>query len=140
MKTTMKAAILLLSGCIFFSQASLAGKPDKPPKPAPVDCVEFVDLGSACTYKLNQAHMTLGVYKDAFKSDKDFVGLRCKVVQSEVKMSEDKPADAFVKLDDSYNKIWILVSQRKLDKSAAALIADDIGVARDCAEEAEANQ
>jgi hypothetical protein len=134
MKTTTTAAILLLSGTIFFSQASLAGNPNKPPKPDPVDCVDFVELDSACTDKLAYAHMTLGVYEGDFKNAKDFVGLRCKVVSSEVKMSQDKPADALVTLEASFEKVWTLVSQRKLKKTAAYMIADDIAAARDCAE------
>jgi len=134
MKTTTTAALLLLSAIVFLPQASMAGKPDKPPKPEPVDCVDFVDLGSACSVDLLRAHTTLGDYKDAFKSEKDFVGLRCKVVSSEVKMSQDKPADAFIKLEASFEKIWTLVSQRKLDASAASIIAGDVAAARDCAE------
>jgi hypothetical protein len=137
MKTTTTAAILLLSGAIFFSQASLAGKPDKgdkPPKPDPVDCVDFPVTYSVCTDKLAYAHMTLGTYEGDFKNAKDFIGLRCKVVNSEIKMSEDKPADALLKLEASFEKVWTLVSQRKLKKTAAYMIADDIAAARDCAE------
>ena len=134
MNTTMKAAILLISGTIFFSQASLADNPNKPPKPAPTDCVYFVNLGSACAEKLNTAHGTLGTYATSFKSDRDFVGLRCKVVESEVKMYEDKATDALAKLEKSYEKVWTLVSQRKLGESEASLIAADIATARDCAD------
>ena len=133
MKTTTTAAILLLSGAIFFSQASLAGKPDNKP-PSKDNCVDFVPLYSGCTDELAYAHMTLDTYQGAFKNDKDFVGLSCKVVSSEIKMSEDKPADALLKLEASFEKVWTLVSQRKLKKTAAYMIATDIAAARDCAE------
>ena len=38
-------------------------------------------------------------------------------------------------LDDSFNKVWTLVSQNKLDSTAASRIATDIAAARDCAED-----
>ena len=133
MKTSIKAAIVLLSGTIFFSQASLAGRPDN--KPPPKDnCVDFVLLGTACTDLLAYAHNTLSGNQDDFKNEKDFFGLSCKVVSSEIKMLEDKPADAFLKLEASFEKVWTLVSQRKLEKTAAYMIANDIAAARDCAE------
>ena len=133
MKITTKAAILLLSGTIFFSQASLAGKPNNKPPPK-TDCASFVSLDAACSSALQTAHQTLGTFQGDFKADRDFAGLRCKVTQSEVKVSDGKPADAFKKLDDSYMKVWTLASQNKLDSTAASMIAADIKTARDCAE------
>jgi len=135
MKTTIKAAILLLSGTIFFSQASLADNPNKPPKPAPSDCMDFpVELGSLCAEALYDAHDTLGTYATSFKSDKDFFGLRCKVVEAEVKMDQDKALDALKKLEKSHDKVYLLASQRKLDKTISGIIAKDIATARDCAD------
>ena len=138
MKTTTTAAILLLSGAIFFSQASLAGnqdKPDKGDRPAPVDCVDFPVTYSACAVALSDVHRELGVaneYPSAFKNFKDYVGLRCKVVESENKMSQDKPANALLKLEDSLDKIGTLRSQRKLEPSAAESLKWWMGEAIEC--------
>jgi len=140
MKTTTKAAILLLSGTIFFSHASLAGnkdKPDKGDKPVPEDCDLFPVTYSVCALALSDVHRELGVANEdpsAFKNSKDYVGLRCKVVNSQNKMSQDKPADALLKLEDSLDKIGTLRSQRKLEPSAADSLEWWMGEAIKCVE------
>jgi hypothetical protein len=105
----MKAAILLLSGTIFFSQASFAGKPDN--KPPPKDTCTFQKQGS-----------------------RDFGSLTCKVAASDVKISQDKPADAELKLSDSVVKIGTLYTQGKIDTYEAAMDMEDaMEEARACA-------
>jgi hypothetical protein len=128
---TMAALSLFACAILVLPLSSFAGKPD------PTDC-EFQALDTACSAELAAAYMTLGENMDAFVSknaDSDFYGLRCKVVGSEVKMSQDKPYDAYKKLDDSYNKIWTLLAQRKIDSESSAMeMADDIYEALSCVE------
>lgn len=132
MKTTMKAAILLLSGTILFSQASLAGKPDN--KPPPKDTCTFQEKADVCASELLLAYDTLVVNADAFKSSRDFGGLTCKVAASDVKISQDKPADAELKLSDSVVKIETLYTQGKIDTYEAAMdMASAMEDARACA-------
>jgi hypothetical protein len=130
MKTTVKAAILLLSGTIFFSQASFAGKPDN--KPPPKDTCTFQEQAAACASELLLAYEALNA--DAFKSSRDFGSLTCKVAASDVKISQDKPADAELKLSDSVVKIGTLYTQGKIDTYEAAMDMEDaMEEARACA-------
>jgi hypothetical protein len=134
MKTTVKAAILLLSGTIFFSQASFAGKPDN--KPPPKDTCTFQEQAqaAACASELLLAYGALVVNADAFKSSRDFGSLTCKVAASDVKISQDKPADAELKLSDSVVKIGTLYTQGKIDTYEAAMDMEDaMEEARACA-------
>lgn len=132
MKTTVKAAILLLSGTIFFSQASFAGKPDN--KPPPKDTCTFQKQAAACASELLLAYDALVVNADAFKSSRDFGSLTCKVAASDVKISQDKPADAELKLSDSVVKIGTLYTQGKIDTYEAAMDMEDaMEEARACA-------
>jgi len=129
MKTTMKAAILLLSGTILLSQASLAGKPG--PKPEPEPCT-FQAVAEACGSELLLAYQTLD--PAAFKNARDYAGLTCKVAASDVKISQDKPADAEQKLSASVVKIETLFTQRKIDTyEAASDMAEAMEDARACA-------
>ena len=115
MKTTMKAALLLLSGTIFFSQASLAGKP-----PAG-DCTYIpTNPATACTAQIEAASIRLTDAEGAFTSKRgaqNFEGLTCKVAAAETKMASDKAEDAYYKLSDSALKIETLRNQGKLDIS-----------------------
>jgi hypothetical protein len=132
MKTTVKAAILLLSGTIFFSQASFAGKPDN--KPPPKDTCTFQEQAAACASEFLLAYEALVVNADAFKSSRDFGSLTCKVAASDVKISQDKPADAELKLSDSVVKIGTLYTQGKIDTYEAAMDMEDaMEEARACA-------
>ena len=132
MKTTVKAAILLLSGTIFFSQASFAGKPDN--KPPPKDTCTFQEQAAACASEFLLAYEALVVNADAFKSSRDFGSLTCKVAASHVKISQDKPADAELKLSDSVVKIGTLYTQGKIDTYEAAMDMEDaMEEARACA-------
>ena len=132
MKTTVKAAILLLSGTIFFSQASFAGKPDN--KPPPKDTCTFQKQAAACASEFLLAYEALVVNADAFKSSRDFGSLTCKVAASDVKISQDKPADAELKLSDSVVKIGTLYTQGKIDTYEAAMDMEDaMEEARACA-------
>jgi hypothetical protein len=132
MKTTTKAAILLLSGTIFFSQASLAGKPDN--KPPPKDECTFQAVATACASELLLAYQTLGVNKSEFKSSRDFGGLTCKVAAADAKIAQDKAADAERKLSDSVVKIETLFTQGKIKTyDAATDMADAMEDARACA-------
>jgi hypothetical protein len=119
MKTTTTAAILLLSGTIFFSQASLAGK--KGAKPPLKDCTFIATSpATACTDKIAAASTRLSDSKAAFSSKRgaqNFEGLSCKVALAEVKMGKDKAEDAYYKLTDSALKIETLRNQGKLDIS-----------------------
>jgi len=138
MKTTTKAAILLLSGTILFSQASFAGKPDNKPPPKPA-CT-FQAVATACASELLLAYDMLVVYEDEFRKSRDFGGLTCKVAGSDVKISQDKPGDAERSLSDSVVKIETLFSQGKIDTyEAASDMAEAMEDARACAE-AEANK
>lgn len=138
MKTTMKAAILLLSGTIFLSQASLAGKPDN--KPPPKDACDFDAVATACATELMIADRTLRLNESEFKSSRDFGGLVCKVSASDLKISKDKFADAELKLSDSAIKIQTLFAQGKIKSyEAASDMGEAMEDARACAE-AEANK
>jgi len=136
----MKAAILLLSGIIFFSQASLAGPPGA------TDCpLAASDPVHACTTELISTYFLLAekYADDAFTSKNNatsnFFSLRCKVAFSEVKMSEDKPANAAKKLYASWIKVQDLDNQDKLESVAAAELASSFYEAWACAD-AEANK
>ena len=132
MKTTMKAAILLLSGCIFFSQASLAGKPDN--KPPPKDACDFDAVATACADELFAAYKALEWNKFEFKSDRDFGGLTCKVAAADAKIAQGKAPDAELKLSDSVVKIETLYTQGKIDTYEAAMdMASAMEDARACA-------
>jgi len=137
MKTTTTAALLLMSAIVFLPQASLAGDKAKPPKLDPIDC-PFKARATACTDKLEDAHDILGMFSGNFVSknaDKDFFGLRCKVAFSEIKMKQDKPADAELKLYDSVVKIRTLYNQGKIDDyQASEDMAEAMEEARACAE------
>ena len=135
MKTVMKAA-LLLSVSFFFSQASLAGGngngPDKDVPPPKGDCT-FQAVATECASLLKLAYEMLD--PRVFKNDRDYAGLTCKVAASDVKIAEDKPADAELKLSDSVMKIETLASQGKiLDYDAAMAMAEAMEDARACAE------
>ena len=133
MKTTMKAAILLLGGTLFFSQAGLAGKPDN--KPPPKDPCDFLAVATACATELETADLTLRVNEFEFKSSRDFGSLVCKVSASDLKISQDKPADAELKLSDSVVKINTLFTQGKISSYEAAMdMAEAMEDARACAE------
>jgi len=134
MKTTTTAAVLLLSAIVFLPQASLADRPDKP---APEDCVDFPVTYSDCAVPLSDVHRELGTANEdpsAFKNFGDYVGLRCKVVESELKMAQDKPDDALLKLEKSLDKIGMLDSKLKLEKSAATSLKWWMGEAIKCVE------
>jgi len=141
MKNLNTAALLLLSISVLASQSSIAGKPDnpggKPDKPDLVDC-EFVEMDTACTANLLGASNTLYIYRPAFvskKADDSYFGFRCKVADAEVKMSQNKPLDAFYSLEKAVAKVWKLFSQRKIDtyKNAEA-IASSLEAAMSCAD------
>jgi N-acetylmuramic acid 6-phosphate (MurNAc-6-P) etherase len=138
MKTTMKAAILLLGGTLFFSQAGLAGKPDN--KPPPKEECSFFAAATACTVELAHAYEMLVVNQSEFNKSRDYGALTCKVSASDIKISQDKPADAELKLSDSVVKINTLFTQGKISSYEAAMdMADAMEDARACAE-AEANK
>lgn len=138
MKTVIKAA-LLLSVSFFFSQASLAGgngngKPDKDVPPPKDDCT-FHAVALDCAYQLDHAYDMLVTNVDAFKNARDYGGLTCKVAASDMKIAEDKPQDAELKLSDSVMKIETLVSQGKINDYYAAMdMAEAMERARACAE------
>jgi hypothetical protein len=119
MKTTMKAALLLLSGTIFFSQASWAAKPTG-------DCA-FPDGGSqygdiTLALETIYADLAAAYHADQFtskKKDQNYFGLRCKVVSSELKLQQEKPGDAAKSLLDSAMKVQTLGGQSKLEIDAA---------------------
>jgi len=129
----MKAAILLLSGTIFLSQASLAGKPDN--KPPPKDACDFHAVATACATELMIADRTLRLNESEFKNSRDFGGLTCKVSASDLKISQDKFADAELKLSNSAIKIQTLFAQGKIKSyEAASDMAEAMEDARACAE------
>ena len=122
MKTTMKAAILLLSGTIFFSQASLAGKGGGTDCPFPADSdSQYEEI----TTKLRGISMLLAeTYNDDLftsrkNAENNYFGLRCKVAFSENKMEQEKLEDAATKLLDSAMKVQNLGAQSKLEAGAA---------------------
>ena len=119
MKTTMKAAILLLSTTIFFSQASLAGKPDR--NPSEKDCPN-AELQTRCSVLLNDAYKLIG---DLFESDlvflsrnnaeQDAATLQCKVSGAEIKLAQDKDPEASMALYKAIEKVMSLEGQGKMD-------------------------
>ena len=140
MKTTMKAAILLLSGAIFFSQASLAGKGKPNDKPPPKDDCTFEAKATYCSDELQLAHDALKI--DVFKNSRDQTALQCKVADADLKISDGKFADAERKLFDSVTKIDTLYRQGKIldaegnpDPVATAEMIRVMGVARLCADD-----
>ena len=140
MKTTMKAAILLLSGAIFFSQASLAGKGKPNDKPPPkVEC-PFDEAAIDCKDTLRPAYETLNI--DKFKSSRDYTALQCKVRDADLKISDGKFANAESKLSDAATKIDTLYRQGKIldaegnpDLVATLKMAGAIEDARLCADD-----
>jgi hypothetical protein len=141
MKNLTTAALLLLSVFILAPQASFAGKPGG--KPVPVDCdfiVHDIKTETACTEELFEAHDTLGKFSRAFKSEKDYIGLRCKVAAAQIKTEQNKPLDAFYSLEKSEAKIWTLFYQRKINSyykinsyDVADILATSLAVAKSCA-------
>lgn len=130
MKTIIKAALSLFVCALFaLPQVSMAGKPaaDEP-------CKFPEDTKTACTTDLRIAYNTIKENEGAFKSENDFVGLTCKVASSELKMTQNKAADAETKLAASVNKVQDLFDQRKLEINIDTLeIKEDLEVARACA-------
>jgi hypothetical protein len=124
MKTTMKAAILLLSGAIFFSQASLAGPPTG-------QCSFTADVASACNSLINDAYEELLAYGPAM-SPKNFIGLTCKLALAGEKMDQGKAEDAYTKLFDSAAKVRKLAA-RKIDSELAPGDPEDLAVTIDSA-------
>jgi len=120
MKTTMKAAILLLSGTIFFSQASLAGpKADRTGPPADPCKLVVTDPKAACTSEIGYAFDWLGNANaagvfDTKNGEKNYIGLTCKLALSQAKMEDQKAEDAYYKLSDSEVKVDTLLDQGKL--------------------------
>ena len=140
MKTTMKAAILLLSGAIFFSQASLAGKGKPNDKPPPKDECKFEAKATYCSYELGLAYKALDI--GVFKNSRDLTALQCKVRDADLKVSDGKFDDAADKLYDSMMKIETLYRQGKIldaegnpDPVATAEMIRVMGVARSCADD-----
>jgi hypothetical protein len=119
MKTTMKAAILLLSGTLFFSQASLAGKPDNR-DPSEKECPN-ADLQTRCSAELNDAYDLIGdlyAIGDVFLSknaERDAGTLQCKVSGAEIKVGQDKTLDASDTLYKAIEKVMSLEGQGKMD-------------------------
>ena len=120
MKTTMKAALLLLSGTIFFSQASWAGKPAAPCAfnlSTSTSCMSADGTKSLIEVAFENLEAAEGSFLASRNGQKNFDNLTCKLSLSEVKMGEDKAEDAFYKLSDSALKIETLRNQGKLDIS-----------------------
>ena len=118
MKTTTKAAILLLSGTIFFSQAGLAGKPDRDPSEK---ICPNADLQTRCSAELNYAydliedlHAIGGVFLSK-NADRDAGTLQCKVSGAEIKVGQDKTLDASEALYKAIEKVMSLEGQGKMD-------------------------
>ena len=140
MKTVMKAA-LLLSVSLIFSQASLAGGngngngPQKDVPPPKTTC-DFLYQATDCAIKLYAAYDVLVVNEGSFKSGRDYSALTCKVVASDLKIADGKPADAELKLSDSKTKIETLFSQGKLnvDYDTMSAMSGAMEDARACAE------
>ena len=140
MKTTMKAAILLLSGAIFFSQASLAGNGKPDGKPPPKDDCTFEAAATVCDIKLLKAYTILD--SAVFKNSRDLTALQCKVRDADLKVSDGKFPDAAEKLYDSMMKIDRLYREGKIldapggepDYVATVEMIRVMGVARSCAD------
>jgi len=137
MKTTIKAAILLLSGTIFFSQTSLADRPGN--KPPPKDECTFQAKATACSDKLLLAYEALDIAE--FKNSRDLTALTCKVAAADLKIDDGKFTNAELKLSDSVVKIGTLSTQDKIlddegnpDYGAADDMAEAMEDARDCAD------
>jgi len=111
MKTTMKAAVLLLSGTIFFSQASLADRPDNKPPPKDGCTLVVSNPDAACTTEIKNASIWLGNAKkvgvfDTKNGDNNYLGLTCKLALSQDKMEQEKAEDA-------WNKLWAAAAKLK---------------------------
>jgi hypothetical protein len=119
MKTTMKAAILLLSGTLFLSQASFAGKPDG--RDSSKKVCPNADLTTRCSSKLNIAfdliedlHANGGVFLSR-NADRDAGTLLCKVSGAEIKLGQDKVLEASYALYKAIEKVMSLEGQGKMD-------------------------
>ena len=118
MKTTMKAAILLLGGTLFFSQAGLAGKPDRDPSEK---ICPNADLQTRCSAELDYAYKLIGdlyAIGDVFLSknaERDADTLQCKVSGAEIKVGQDKTLDASEALYKAIEKVMSLEGQGKMD-------------------------
>ena len=138
MKNVINAA-LLLSVTLIFSQASLAGGNGKGPDkevPPPKETCPLAAAATLCADELAQAYYMLKTNSDAFKSERDFSALTCKVTAADLKIADGKPADAERKLSDSKTKIETLFSQGKLNVDYQVMLdmADAMEDARACAE------
>ena len=130
MKTTTKAALLLLSTCIFFSQASLAGWANRDSEPVrdpsvkggkKKECPNAV-LETRCSDLLDEAYdligalsMNEGVFLSPKKGKQDADGLQCKVSGAEIKLGQDKPLEASDALYQAIEKVMSLEGQGKMD-------------------------
>lgn len=137
MKTTMKAAILLLSTTIFFSQASLAGKPDR--NPSEKDC-DFAAM-SVCAVALGNAYDLVGYLLsnngvvETFMSrnpDQDAGSLQCKISGADIKVAQDKADEAAYLMDMAVEKIWSLYSQGKLSWEGLDMMLESFATAKNC--------
>jgi hypothetical protein len=114
----MKAAILLLGGTLFFSQAGLAGKPDR--DPSEKDCPN-ADLQTRCSAELDDAYKLIGDLYDnggvflSKNANRDAGTLQCKVSGAEIKVGQDKTLDASDTLYKAIEKVMSLEGQGKMD-------------------------
>ena len=135
MKTKSIAALSLLL-CAFVAFPASAGKPDR--NPSEKDCA-FVGLETTCSDDLMAAYDLAGALlaqdPPVFLSrnpEKDSGTLQCKLSGAEIKYATGKTDEAQWLVQDSLDKILVLLNQGKLSDDGYALLEASFKAAQDC--------
>jgi hypothetical protein len=133
-KTIGIAASAALMASLAFSGSAFAGKPDR--NPSEKDC-PFVGLDTACSDELQAAYdlvgslLTNGVFLSR-NPDRDSGTLQCKISGAEIKFATGKADEAQWLVQDSLDKILVLLNQGKLSQDGYDLIKASFDAAQDC--------